>query len=439
MTGPGHASIRRALVSVHDKTGLVELGRFLHERGVAVLSTGGSARALAEAGVAVIEVAEHTGFPEMLDGRVKTLHPRIHGGILGRRDLAAHREAMAAHDIAPIDLVVVNLYPFAATVAAGAAPEDCIEMIDIGGPALIRAAAKNHADVAVLTDPADYPALMAEMRESPDGRSTTLGLRRRLAGRAFALTAAYDAAIAAWWAGEEHGEALPERLVLSLARRQDLRYGENPHQRAGFYLGVGEAAPRRGVATAVQLQGKELSFNNLADADAAFELAAEFAASPSGGGDLDRPAAVIVKHANPCGAALGETLAEAYRRAFACDPLSAYGGIVAVNRPLDAATAEAIAEQFVEVVIAPQVTREAREILAAKRNLRLLETGGLPDPEAPGLVLRSIGGAWLAQTRDGGCVGRNGLKVVTKRAPDERELLDMLFAMRVAKHVKSNA
>jgi phosphoribosylaminoimidazolecarboxamide formyltransferase/IMP cyclohydrolase len=439
MNNLGYAPIRRALVSVFDKRGLTDLGRFLQDSGAEVLSTGGSARALAEAGVEVKEVAEHTGFPEMLDGRVKTLHPTIHGGILGRRDLPAHREAMAQHGIAPIDLVVSNLYPFAATVAAGKPAEDCIEMIDIGGPALIRAAAKNHADVCILTDPADYVAVVDEMRASPDGRSTTLALRKRLAGKAYGFTAAYDAAIAAWWAGQHEPEALPERLVLALAQSQALRYGENPHQRAGLYLPLVEAAPRRGVAGASQLQGKELSYNNLNDADAAFELVAEFAASETGGAELDRPAVVIIKHANPCGVALGETLAQAYRRAFACDPVSAYGGIVAVNRPLDAATAEAIGEQFVEVVIAPHVSSAAREVLAAKKNLRLLEAGGLPDPQAPGVVLRSLGAGYLAQTRDTGRVGRNQLKVVTRRAPSERELADMLFAFRVVKHVKSNA
>jgi phosphoribosylaminoimidazolecarboxamide formyltransferase/IMP cyclohydrolase len=443
MSEGGRAPVGRALLSVYDKTGLVALGRFLAERGVEILSTGGSARALTGAGVPVKEVGAHTGFPEMLDGRVKTLHPVIHGGILGRRDLVEHRAAMAEHAIAPIDLVAVNLYPFEATVASGADWARCIENIDIGGPALIRAAAKNHADVCILTDPADYEALMAEMRAAPDGRSTTLALRRRLAGKAYATTAAYDGAIAAWWAAQEEAGALPARLVLSLERRQALRYGENPHQAAALYLPARRADAAPGAATAAQVQGKELSYNNLADADAAFALAAEFAASGAGGPgsdqSLDHPAAVIVKHANPCGVAIGQTLAQAYRRAFACDPVSAYGGIVAVNRPLDAATAEAIGEQFIEVVIAPHFGAAAREILAAKKNLRLLEAGAMPDPAAPGLALRSLGAGYLVQSFDNGRIGRNELKVVTRRAPGDKELADLLFAFRVAKHVRSNA
>ncbi len=419
--------IARALISVSDKTGLPEFGRSLAARGVEILSTGGSAAALGAAGVPVVEVAAHTGFPEILGGRVKTLHPTIHGGILARRNRADDRAALAAHGIADIDLVVVNLYPFEATAAAGADRAACIEQIDIGGPALIRAAAKNQDFVTVVTDPADYDAVMAEM-ERHDG-AIGEALRRRLAAAAFARTAAYDAAIAGWL-GRAEGEAFPPLLTLAARRRQALRYGENPHQKAAFYAAIDPGgAPRPGVATARQLQGKELSFNNLADAAAAFELAAEFA----------RPAVVIVKHANPCGVAVGDDLAAAYARALACDPVSAYGGIVAVNRPLDAAAAEAIAELFVEVVIAPRVSGDARAALAAKPNLRLLETGELPDPAAPGLDLRSLAGGFLVQERDAGRVAERELKVVTRRAPSERERADLLFAFVVAKHVKSNA
>jgi len=375
----------------------------------------------------VVEVAAYTGFPEMMDGRVKTLHPKIHGGILARRDNAGHRRAMEEQGIGGIDLVVVNLYPFAATVDSGAGREECVENIDIGGPALIRAAAKNHAFVAVVTDPADYAAVMADMA-AQEG-ATTPALRERLARRAFAHTAAYDAAIAGWMSREAE-EAFPPLLTLAARHRQHLRYGENPHQQAAFYAAIEPGVPARpGIATATQLQGKELSYNNLNDTDAAFELAAEF----------ERPAVAIIKHANPCGVAEADDLAAAWRRAFACDPLSAYGGIIAVNRPLDAATVEAIGKLFVEVIIAPAVTAEARGLLAAKPNLRVLEAGAMPDPGAPGMSLRSVAGGWLLQGRDDGRVGRADLKVVTARAPSERELADLLFAFRVAKHVKSNA
>ena len=419
--------IRRVLVSVSDKAGLVEFSRFLAGRGVEILSTGGSAKALRDAGVAVVEVADYTGLPEMMDGRVKTLHPKIHGGILARRDLAEHRKAMEEHQIGGIDLVVVNLYPFAATVDSGAGRDECVENIDIGGPALIRAAAKNHGFVAVVTDPADYAAVMADM--AAHGGATTLGLRERLARRAFAHTAAYDAAIAGWMNREAKDE-FPPLLTLAARHRQHLRYGENPHQRAAFYAAIEPGVPARpGIATATQLQGKELSYNNLNDTDAAFELAAEFA----------RPAVAIIKHANPCGVAEADDLAAAYRRAFACDPVSAYGGIIAVNRPLDAATVEAIGKLFVEVIIAPAVTAEARGLLAVKPNLRVLEAGGMPDAGAAGMSLRSVAGGYLLQGRDDGRVNRADLKVVTKRAPSASELADLLFAFRVAKHVKSNA
>ncbi len=425
--------IRRALLSVSDKTGLVEFARALAGHGVELLSTGGSARALRAAGLAVTEVAEHTGFPEIMDGRVKTLHPAIHGGILARRDLAHHRVAMDEHGIAAIDLVAVNLYPFAATVESGAGRDDCIDNIDIGGPALIRAAAKNHGFVTVVTDPADYQAMIDEMVQH--GGATTPALRERLARRAFAHTAAYDAAIAGWL-NRAAGDEFPPLLTLAAERRQALRYGENPHQRAAFYAANEPGAKRRpGIATALQLQGKELSYNNLNDTDAAFELVAEFA----------RPAGAIVKHANPCGVALGADLAAAFGRALACDPVSAYGGILAVNRPLDAGLVEAITgfnpvtKLFLEAIIAPEASDEARRLLAAKPNLRLLAAGGLPDAAAPGTSLRSVAGGYLLQGRDDGRVGRADLKTVTKRAPDEAELDDLLFAFRVAKHVKSNA
>ena len=417
------ARITRALVSVSDKTGLLELAACLARHGVEILSTGGTAKALREAGHRVVEVGDHTGFPEIMDGRVKTLHPRIHGGLLARRDDAAHVAAMQAHGIAPIDLLVVNLYPFEATIARGADFATAIENIDIGGPAMIRAAAKNHDSVAVVVEAADYAALVAEM--DAHGGATTAALRRRLAAAAYARTGAYDAAISRWFA-TQNGDAWPTRLVLAGERREVLRYGENPHQSAAFYAG-GPARP--GVATARQLQGKELSYNNYNDTDAAFEAVAEFA----------DPACVVVKHANPCGVARGATPREAYLRALACDPVSAFGGIVALNRPLDAGTAAEIAKLFVEVIVAPEATAEAQAIIAAKKNLRLLVTGGVPDPAAAGLSVRTLAGGYLVQDRDAGRVARADLKVVTKRAPDARELDDLLFAFAVAKHVKSNA
>ncbi|WP_135467127.1 bifunctional phosphoribosylaminoimidazolecarboxamide formyltransferase/IMP cyclohydrolase [Crenalkalicoccus roseus] len=414
--------VRRALLSVSDKTGLVEFGRFLAARGVEILSTGGTARALREAGVPVRDVSEHTGFPEILDGRVKTLVPQVHGGLLFRRDLPAHLAQAEAHGIAPIDLVAVNLYPFEATVARGASFADCVETIDIGGPAMLRSAAKNHAHVAVLTEPAHLAEVQAEIAERG---GTTLATRRRLAAAAYARTAAYDAAIAAWFARGQ-GEEFPPRLALAGVLRQTLRYGENPHQRAGFYL---DGGTRPGVATARQVQGKELSYNNLNDTDAAFECVAEF----------DRPAIVIVKHANPCGVAVADTLAAAWDAALRCDPVSAFGGIVAANRPLDAAAAERITAIFTEVVIAPDADEAARAVFARKKNLRLLLAGGVPDPAEPGLTFRSVAGGFLAQSRDAGRVGEADLRVVTRRAPTPREMADLLFAFRVCKHVKSNA
>ncbi len=413
--------VRRALISVSDKTGLVEFGRALAALAVEILSTGGSARALREAGVAVKEVSAHTGFPEILDGRVKTLVPQIHGGILGRRDLPEHMRQMEQHGIAPIDLVAVNLYPFEATVAAGAGWDDCVENIDIGGPALIRAAAKNHDFLAVLTEPAHYDAVLAELAAKG---GTTLALRKRLAGDAYARTAAYDSAIAAWFAAQQ-GVAFPDRLSVSGRLQQTLRYGENPHQAAAFYVN----GARPGVATAKQVQGKELSYNNLNDTDAAFECVAEFEA----------PTVVIVKHANPCGVAEGADLASAWDLALRCDPVSAFGGIVAVNRVLDEAAAEKIAAIFTEVIVAPDATEGARHILSRKKNLRLLLTGGLPDPAEAGVLVRSVAGGFLAQGRDNGRVRAADLRVVTQRAPSDAELADLLFAFRVCKHVKSNA
>jgi phosphoribosylaminoimidazolecarboxamide formyltransferase/IMP cyclohydrolase len=412
--------IRRALISVFDKSDLAELGRFLAERGVEVLSSGGSARTLTEAGVPAIEVAEYTGFPEIMDGRVKTLQPRIHGGLLAVRGDPEHERAMAAHDIRPIDLLVVNLYPFEATVAKGAASDRCIENIDIGGPALIRAAAKNHAFVTVVVDPADYAPVTEEIAANG---ATTPELRRRLAAKAYARTAAYDAAIASWFAKLE-GEPFPERLTLAATRRQAMRYGENPHQAAAFYVCND---PRPGVATAEQIQGKELSFNNLNDTDAAYELVAEFAL----------PAVAIIKHANPCGVAIGSTLTEAWGKALACDPVSAFGGIVAVNRVLDGITAEQMTKLFLEVIIAPAIDDDARTILGSKKNLRVLVAGGLPDAAAPGMAFRSVTGGLLMQERD--TASLCDVRLVTGRAPTNAERADLEFAFAVAKHVKSNA
>lgn len=416
-------AIRRALISVSDKSGLVDFATSLASHGVELLSTGGTAKAMRDAGLDVKDVADHTGFPEMMDGRVKTLHPTVHGGILARRGDAGHLAAMEEHDIAPIDLIVVNLYPFEATVAAGADYETCVENIDIGGPAMIRSAAKNHESVTIVTDAEDYAAVMEDMKVN--NGATSVDLRRRLAGTAYARTAAYDAAIGRWFA-EQNDDPFPRRFSLSGTRAQSLRYGENPHQSAAFYA-TGDNRP--GVATATQIQGKELSYNNLNDTDAAFELAAEFAT----------PAMAIIKHANPCGVALGDTLADAYAKALQCDPVSAFGGIIAVNRALDADAAEAMKEIFLEVVIAPEITVEAKEIFAAKKNLRVLETGGMPDPAAPGLMTKLLSGGFLLQDRDSGRIGRDDLKIVTKREPTEQEIHDMLFAFAVCKHVKSNA
>ncbi len=420
-------TIRRALLSVSDKTGLVELGLALGARGVELVSTGGTAKALRDAGLSVKDISELTGFPEMMDGRVKTLHPKVHGGLLAVRDNPEHAAAMAAHEIGAIDLVVVNLYPFEATVAKGAERDEVIENIDIGGPSMVRSAAKNHAFVTIVTDPADYAGLLAEL-EAKDG-ATSYEFRKLMAARAFAATAAYDAMISQWFAFADQQQLFPEMLAITGARREELRYGENPHQRAALYIPKGPHA--KGIAQAEQLQGKELSYNNYNDADAALELCAEFRGQD--------PAVVIVKHANPCGVAQGKTLLEAWQGALACDDVSAFGGIVAVNVPLDGPTAEAICEIFTEVVVAPAADEAARAAFARKKNLRLLITGDLPDPRRGGLAVKPITGGLLVQTRDNGAITLDDLKVVTKRAPTEQELKDCLFAWTVARHVKSNA
>jgi phosphoribosylaminoimidazolecarboxamide formyltransferase/IMP cyclohydrolase len=417
--------VTRALLSVSDKSGLIEFATALAGHGIDLVSTGGTAKAIAAAGLKVTDVSELTGFPEMMDGRVKTLHPKVHGGLLAIRDNAEHSQAMKDHGIAPIDLLVVNLYPFEATVDKGAGFEECIENIDIGGPAMIRAAAKNHDDVAVVVEPQDYQAVLDELTAHKG--ATTLVLRRRLAAKAYARTAAYDAAISNWFAGVLKNDA-PDFRSFGGRLIQPLRYGENPHQTAAFY----KTPDRRpGVTTARQLQGKELSYNNINDTDAAYECVAEF--------DAKRTAAcVIVKHANPCGVAEGSDLISAYRMALACDPISASGGIIAVNRTLDAQAARVIIEMFTEVIIAPDATDEAIAIVAAKKNLRLLLAGGLPDPRAPDLTAKTVAGGLLVQSRDNAVVDDMTLKVVTKRAPTDAELRDLRFAFRVAKHVKSN-
>jgi phosphoribosylaminoimidazolecarboxamide formyltransferase/IMP cyclohydrolase len=429
MTNPSSADrvrIRRALLSVSDKSGLEDFARFLVSQGVELLSTGGSAQALQAAGLPVTAVEDYTGFPEMMDGRVKTLHPKIHGGLLALRDAVEHQSAMEAHAIGAIDLLAVNLYPFEETVAAKADFATAIENIDIGGPAMIRSAAKNHRFVTVAVEPADYAAIMADMAEY-DG-TTGSDLRRQLAADAFARTSAYDSAIATWFAGQQ-GQDYPNRLTLSGSLDERLRYGENPHQSAAFYR-VTESRP--GVATAQQLQGKALSYNNLNDTDAAFELVAEF--------DPQETAAVaIIKHANPCGVAIADDLLAAYRKAFASDPVSPFGGIVAMNQTLDEAAAKAMTEIFTEVIIAPAATPAARDVVAAKKNLRLLVTGGLPDPRTVRLTAKTVAGGLLVQQRDFGQIDRADIKIVTKRQPTDRELTDLLFAFTVAKHVKSNA
>lgn len=415
-------AVRRALLSVSDKAGLVDFATYLNGRGVELISTGGTAKAIADAGLPVKEVSELTEFPEMLDGRVKTLHPKVHGGLLGVRGNADHEATMEEHAIAPIDMVVVNLYPFENTVAAGADFETCIENIDIGGPAMIRSAAKNHAGVAVIVDAQDYGEVQANM-DANDG-AVSDDLRTVLAARAYARTAAYDSAISTWFA-DQLGDAFPRSLSVAGTKKQDLRYGENPHQQAALYL-TGEQRP--GVAIAEQVQGKELSYNNINDTDAAFELVAEFSG----------PAVAIIKHANPCGVGVGDDCLAAYNKARACDPVSAFGGIVALNRGLTEELAAKITELFTEVVIAPDADEAARAIFAKKKNLRLLLTSEMPDMTAMSRMVKPVAGGLLAQTKDTGKVTADDLKVVTKVAPTPQQIQDMLFAFTVAKHVKSN-
>ena len=423
---PDRVTPRRALLSLSDKTGLEEVGRQLAALGVELVSTGGTRAALLASGLAVRDVAELTGFPEMMDGRVKTLHPAVHGGLLGVRNAPEHAAAMAEHGIIGIDVIYVSLYPFEATVAAGGDFATAVENIDIGGPAMIRSGAKNHGHVAVAIDAASMDEVLQALEAVG---ATTLAQRKLWATRAFGHTAAYDSAIAGWF-GTELQDAFPPRLSMAGQRLQRMRYGENPHQQAAFYAGGGAARP--GVAAARQLQGKELSYNNVADTDAAFELVAEF--DPA-----EQACVAIIKHGNPCGVGLADTPLEAYRRALACDPVSAFGGIVALNRPLDGETARAAAEIFTEVVIAPEADEEAVAVFAAKKNVRLLVTGGLPDPAQPDSVFRSVAGGFLVQTRDTARLTPADLKVVTRRAPTEAEVRDLLFAFVVAKHVRSNA
>ncbi|CDZ72528.1 Bifunctional purine biosynthesis protein PurH [Neorhizobium galegae bv. orientalis] len=423
---PDRIKIRTALLSVSDKTGIIELAQALTDQGVKLLSTGGTHKAIAGAGLAVTDVSEVTGFPEIMDGRVKTLHPMVHGGLLAIRDDAEHVAAMKEHGIEGIDLAVINLYPFEEVRAAGGDYPTTVENIDIGGPAMIRASAKNHAYVTTVTDPSDYPALIEALR-SNDGQ-TVYAFRQKLAAKAYARTAAYDTAISNWFA-EALDIEIPRYRTIGGVLKEEMRYGENPHQSAGFYV-TGENRP--GVATAKLLQGKQLSYNNINDTDGAFELIAEFSPEKA-------PACAIIKHANPCGVATGPSLRQAYLRALACDSTSAFGGIIAVNQLLDAETAEEIVKLFTEVIIAPEVSDEAQAIIAAKKNLRLLVTGGLPDPRSRGLTAKTVSGGLLVQTRDNGMVEDLDLRVVTKRAPTPTELEDMKFAFKVAKHVKSNA
>ncbi|GAA4709715.1 bifunctional phosphoribosylaminoimidazolecarboxamide formyltransferase/IMP cyclohydrolase [Sphingomonas lutea] len=418
--------VRRALISLSDKAGLDTLAVGFKRHNVEIVSTGGTAAKLRDLGADVRDISDLTGFPEMMDGRVKTLHPKVHGGLLAVRDNPEHAASMAEHDIAPIDLVVVNLYPFLDTLMSGADRDTIIENIDIGGPSMVRSAAKNHAHVAIVTDPADYETLLAQLDEQG---GTTLDFRKKLAAKAYALTAAYDSTISQWFAFGDQGERFPKTWSFASRLKMPLRYGENPHQKAALYLPVGPAAP--GIAQAEQVQGKELSYNNLNDASAALELAAEFRGSG--------PSVVIVKHANPCGVATRGSLVDAWNEALACDSVSAFGGIVAVNQPLDGPTAEAITAIFTEVVVAPDADAAAREIFARKKNLRLLLTGDLPDPARGGQTLAVIAGGLLVQDRDNGAITRDQLKCVTKRRPTDREVADCLFAWTVAKHVKSNA
>ena len=420
---------RRALISVSDKSNLISYAEALHALGVELVSTGGTRRTIADAGIPVKDVSDLTRFPEMMDGRVKTLHPAVHGGLLGDRDLSSHISAMDAHDILPIDILIVNLYPFEKTVAAGSDYEMCVENIDIGGPAMIRAAAKNHAHVAVCVDDADVAALLEDMKQNNNQISGTL--RQRLAAKAYSQTAAYDAAIGAYLC-QQAGIDVPQYRSQAGRLRQSLRYGENPHQSAAFYS---DGNDRFGVATAEQHQGKALSYNNINDTDAAYELVAEFGNADKGA----KPAVAIIKHANPCGVAIADDFITAYRNALACDPVSAFGGIVALNGKLDKETAEEIVKVFTEVVIAPSADSEAISVFAKKKNLRLLTTGGLPDPASPSLTYRNVAGGILVQDRDNGSLDASDLRVVTKRQPTDSEMADLMLAWKIAKHVKSNA
>lgn len=424
VSDPKAIKVKRALISVSDKRDLEKIATALKKHGVEILSTGGTASALREFGLDVQEIGDYTGFPEIMDGRVKTLHPKVHGGILARREDDQHAQAMSDHEIGGIDLVVVNLYPFSDVVAEKADYERCIENIDIGGPAMIRAAAKNHEYVAVITDPQDYSKVVDELEEH-DG-AITYSLRRRLAANAYALTATYDANVASWFADQVSSEEFPRRISFSGNWKQTLRYGENPHQKAALYL---DGSGRPGVATASQVQGKELSYNNLNDTDAAFELVSEF----------DEPTVAIIKHANPCGVASGANLYEAYKAALRCDSVSAFGGIIAVNQSLDAETAEEIIKVFCEVVIAPSISTEAMDVLKQKEKIRVLTTGRMPGMDSHRYSLKTIAGGFLVQDYDNGQLIEEELKIVTEREPTEQELRDMLFAFRVGKHVKSNA
>jgi phosphoribosylaminoimidazolecarboxamide formyltransferase/IMP cyclohydrolase len=422
---PGSVRVRRALISVSDKTGVVELAQDLAELGVEIVSTGGTARALSEAGVAVRAIEDFTGFPEMMDGRVKTLHPRLYAGLLAVRSDPAHVAAAAEHEVEPVDLVCVNLYPFERTVARGDASDgEVVENIDIGGPSMIRAAAKNHAYAVVLTDPADYAPVLAELRES--GGRVSPATRERLAAVAFATTARYDAAIARWFAPRAYGEAFPPRWVSAYEKGLDLRYGENPHQRAAYYAEVG--APTHLLAGVRQLHGKELSFNNLLDLNSARELVEDFS----------DPACAIVKHNNPCGCALGRDAAAAYERAFACDPQSAFGGVIALNRRVDLGCARAISRQFVEVLLAPGYDDDALSVLTEKKNVRLLELPDWPEP-VEGMEHKPVLGGLLVQERDFVAETPEQMRSMTARQPDEREWEDLRFAWQVCRHVRSNA
>ena len=421
--------VKRALISVSDKSRLIDQAKALHERGVKLVSTGGTHKAIMAAGIPVKDVSELTKFPEMMDGRVKTLHPMVHGGLLGDRDLASHKDAMHDHGILSIDLLIVNLYPFEQAVAGGGSYEMCVENIDIGGPAMIRAAAKNHAHVAVCTDAEDVDAVLADMDANDNQTSGTL--RQKLAAKTYARSAAYDASIANYFADQMNDMSPPFRAQAG-SLKQTLRYGENPHQTAAFYV---DGSERPGVATAKQLQGKALSYNNINDTDAAYELVAEFGRNSEGA----KPAVAIIKHANPCGVAVAKTFLAAYKAALACDPVSAFGGIVALNGRLDKETATEILKVFTEVVIAPSADEDAIALFAKKKNLRLLIVGDLPDPAAPSLTQRNVGGGILVQDRDNGYVADSDLKVVTKRKPTDAEMIDLRMAWKVAKHVKSNA